>query len=366
MALLFWDGLDNYSSFSEFQTARTELILTTSLFKEFSTSGGRFGNCAYTITEANWWGTGLPSYVTSNALSEVWTGRAIYNRSQHNIILFAVSADDAALPANGWDTMVTVGFDGTLYAWRGSVRGNNLLANTGPGVLPAFQYRFVECRFKTDNTNGILEVWVDNNRVLNYTGNTKNTGASVSNTIKSVVIAGPPVVGGSGTGTYNDDIYVLDTTGSNHANTRLGDLRIATVLVNGDAGPNQLVTQNNSAQHWIAIDDAIPGSNNLDYITGSSLNNNATEMFTHAAPPSTPNVIHAVMIQTIASKSDAGNGYFHPALSIAGAQYNVATKALSTTWTTYTDNWTTSPATGVRWTYGEFANANIGFVIDSF
>lgn len=364
MALLFWDGLDNYANVSEASLARTEVVWNPTNQTQWFTTGGRFGGCAVAM---NWndFTVYSPFYYNTNGMNDIWVGKAFYNRSQHDNLVLAVSPDVGPAPANGVDTCVSVGFDGTVYLYKGEWKksGATLLANTGPGVVPAFQYRYVECRFKTDASNGVVEVWVDNSRVLNYTGNTKNTGSSVSNTIKSVFLVGPSY---NGTGNYNDDIYVLDGTGSNHANNRLGDLRIATILVNGDAGPNQLVTQNNSAQHWIAIDDAIPGANGLDYVTGSSLNNNATEMFTHAAPASTPNTIHAVMVQTIASKSDAGNGYFHPALSIAGVQYNVATKALSTTWTTYTDNWTTSPATGVRWTYGEFANANIGFVIDSF
>ena len=72
------------------------------------------------------------------------------------------------------------------------------------------------------------------------------------------------------------------------------------------------------------------------------------------------------MVQTTASKSDSGNGYFHNALSIGGTQYNTSTQSLSTSWVTYKNEWTVSPATSARWTYGEFANANIGFVIDTF
>ena len=57
MALLFWDGLDNYSTVTELQNARTDLLSLVPNTTLYTTSG-RYGGCAINDTSTLNIGTG--------------------------------------------------------------------------------------------------------------------------------------------------------------------------------------------------------------------------------------------------------------------------------------------------------------------
>lgn len=350
MALLFWDGLDSYNNMTEFANARGVNSYFASGFGQaftsaFSKTGGRFNKGC--IQGDVYVGTGLIS-ITST--SELYSGRAMYLTGNGDVIGFYGTTGSTT-----YEVYATAS-GGVVYAYNGQ---GTLLGQSAASAFAYNAWNWVEARAKISSTtstnDGIIEVWINNNKVLSNTACiTKFTSGSTG--------FGGVSMHPYGSGWAVDDYYILDTTGASPWNTRLGDCRIATITVNSDKGPNQGTVASGNSNHYVAVADA--PYNSTDYISLPASSSGSGEIFGVSALPSTNTFsVLASAIVVVARKTDAGNAAFKLSIKPGANTYNSNTQFLATTNTFFRQEWTTNPNTSSQWTFNEVANANVGFYV---
>lgn len=374
MALIFWEGFDSYSTLADLYTAE-RLNYNLSYLSSFSygnytfsATGGRFGGRAVQDCAVSFAGIGtadLSRVVFINPVNEVWTGRAIKrNISGGYLVLQCINMTGSdPMPCDG---MIRAEADGSIvvsrsatYGWWSDGTWGTTIGNTAPGVFTNGVWNFIETRWKqsttTTSSDGIVEVWLNNNLVLSIPN--ANTRVSAAN-ISTVSI----ISRDKSTNVFTDDVYALDTSGPAPWNTRLGDCRIVSVAVNADANPNDGVVSTGNVNHWTVVDE-IPYSA-ADWLTLGSAGVGTGEMFKHAALPST-NVfsVLATSVVAVAGKSDAGNATFKLSIQSGSTRANSNTQYLSTSNSYYRQDFTTNPDTSAQWTNSQWEASNVGVFI---
>lgn len=385
MALLFWEGFDSYSSITDFNNiSRSNVsIVQEATYNATVESGiGRFGGNGLRVNDTDH-SHGQLSF-TGTPITDMWIGKAGYIPSG---LAYAsegciINAFNMSGSLNIWDPelMLQVKANGAIYVytggeyrynWTSSSAGGygytSLLGNTPPNTFGFNTWYYIETRYKPSSSNvssdGIVEVWMNNRQVLNLTNvnNRKtNTFSSVVNCILTGTSGGD--FAGQGPNLIADDIYVLDTTGPAPWNTRLGDLRIATVVPNADVGPNQ-GTPSSGNTHYSVVDESVP--NLTDFITFSASATDEGEMFSHASLPTSNgnDGILATALIVVGRKTDAGNATLKLSLQTNNARYNSNTQYLTTSNSYFRQEWITNPNTGLQWSNTDWHSANIGFYI---
>lgn len=169
---------------------------------------------------------------------------------------------------------------------------DNVLATSAGFALSANRWYFIECRVLVANTGGIVQVWVDEQLRINFTGDTQSSGNPWADRIR--YLEGTADV-------YLDDPYVLDTTGTVN-NSRLGDVACAGLAVTG-AGDAAQFTPVGAAANWDCVDE-IPPDDATTYVQSSTLD----QRDLHALEdlPQELTDVKAVVLAARAQKSDAG------------------------------------------------------------
>jgi hypothetical protein len=243
-------------------------------------------------------------------------------------------------------------FTGTTWKlFRGDQNGT-LLA-TSPDVPPGWHY--FEFKVTISDGAGIAQYRMDGGttNLINFSGDTKNGGTTTD--IDQVGIG----TYGGGVGVYIDDIYILNTSGSVN-NDFLGDVRIATMMPNGNGNRSQLTgSDGNSTDNYLLVDEQ-PYST-ADYVGSATAGQGDT--YTMANLPTTAQSIAAAKIASIMLKSDAGAASAKHVLRRAGTDYFGATRVLSTSAVVYSDIWETDPSTAAAWTETNINAAEAGMEV---
>lgn len=360
MALIFWDGFDSYNSTSELSAVQSRLVVGfDASFGDVPAligGAGRFGGKG--MRSGSYTNYGLVNTADFTP-TELYQGKAVYNTGVNNIMAFwGSTVVNASYP----DIYLRVD-SGYVYAYR-MINNNGttiLIGQSSTAVAPYNSWHWLEARCVKSSTNsaadGILEVWVNNQKVISNTATPtiQNNGSTYLHGSFGFHRFAP-------SGSYWDDPYCLDTSGPAPWNTRLGDCRIASIAVNSDAGPNDGTVSTGNTNHWTVVDE-IPYSA-ADWLQLSSLSSDAGEIFKKASIPST-NVfsVLATAVVAVGGKTDAGNAAFKLSIQSAGTRANSNTQYLSTTNTFYRQEWVTNPNTSSQWTTSEWEAANVGVYI---
>lgn len=236
---------------------------------------------------------------------------------------------------------VNVTSTGNLNVRRGD--GNDpLIASTTGMPIVVNTWHFVEARFVIDDTNGIVQVWVDGTQVLDFLGDTKNAGTNT--TIDSVLL-------GRGRGSNLDfaDIHFHDGT------TPLGPCRPVFLLPTG-AGANTDLTPN-TGTNWEAVDEATPDGDTT-YVSSQI----EGDIDTYQLADLPAGDFDVLAIQTIASarRDDTGPKYFRPSLRVGATNYPGTSQSLSASYATYMEVFDENPATVAPWVDTEINALNAG------
>lgn len=246
-------------------------------------------------------------------------------------------------------------------------RGSTVIA-TGARQLVFDNWYYFEFKGTIDATAGTFDVKVDGvlePGLTGFTGNTRNGGATGQwNRVC--------LLNNTGQGSYFDDFYACDLSGSRH-NDFLGICRIETLApvldavalgtyhewtVGGQAAPL-------STDHASYIDEVPPNEN--DYCKSSTVG--AKETFRFPAP-TTPNTVFGALLgmQTdlYAALSDIGNRTLSTLVRTGGADYEGAAfvpaiRTFQTSWEVRPVN----PNTGLPWTLAEIAAVEMGIKVVS-
>lgn len=324
MSLIFMDGLDEYTGFSDPSFPYGSNLL-------FSTSGGRFGGGCGELTGYYSHGT----LVFPSTETEVWLGFA-FNVQQ------TVTSGNAVIgqfnSASGIESTLTLGPSGVWKTWSGATSAQ--IGSSGTAPVAIGQWHWVELHMVISATVGVFELWIDGVQIVNATG--VDTAGSGGSSLVSWEFGGQ----NNACELNFDDIYVLNTTGSVN-NTRLGDSKIETLRPASDASPNDGALTSGTS-HYAMVDEL-----QNDGVTTTTTLTNASgqeELFGIGSLAGTPSSIYAVRVMAIAAKSDAGSCNLETVINSGGTVSTGPSTALTTSFGIVSTIQETDPNTSAAWT----------------
>lgn len=198
----------------------SDLLARYSGVSSIATGAGRNGGKALQVGSSSY----MEIYATIPATTEVFATVALSRDSKIGHFLKFGNED-----GNSSHVKISVNSSGAI-----EVKNNtNLIGSSAAGIVPATGYTSFQVRVVISNTTGVVQVRVN--------GGTENvidlanvdTLFSTPAYITRVSLGDFNSGGPFGAGVYYDDFAVWDTTGTVN-NGWLGDLRIDTILPNGD------------------------------------------------------------------------------------------------------------------------------------
>src|SRR5580765_5738491 len=234
---------------------------------------------------------------------------------------------------------------GVLRA-RLSNANNATLLGTASTAFPADSWHVIDWRVQiTSVTVGIVEVWLDGNRVINFSG---DVAASAVANVQFLLLGhvSPTVSGGTGMYIAVDDLAINDTAGTLN-NGRAGDGRVVLLTPSGAGSSTQFTRGGTDTGANFSQVNELPPS--MGQYVGSSTvaQRDLYAMTDVGVAVSSINVVEAI---ALAQNSDAGGGSIGPTIK-SGATINEATAiGLSTSAAYVTSRWETDPNTSAAWT----------------
>ena len=302
----------------------------------------RAGN--YCLKVASTAGSLGPTYKSLNlpaAKTDLWIRFAFFvHPVAAGEITFAYAYEAAAAPQTALTYTPT---DGLLRAYRG---GSVLLA-TASTSFAVDTWHVIEWRTQiTSASAGVIEVWLDGNRVINFSGD--NTNSSTLN-VQSILLgqaSSTSLAGTTGLYLAFDDIAINDTAGTIN-NGRPGDGRIVLLKPSGAGTTTQLARggTDTGANHT-QVNETPPSM--AQYVGSATVGQR--DLYALDNLGVAVQSINTVEVIALAMNSDAGGGFIAPTLK-SGATTNEATAiGLSTSAGYVRSQWETDPNTGVAWT----------------
>lgn len=311
-SLLFGDSFDSYNSGTEF------------IMRGWSTSSMSVYASGRNGKAIDPWGN--PFCAIPNT-ADVVVGLASYFRQYSFIIVKLMDGTTG-------QTELYLNSDGTI-----SIRRNGTVLATTTAMYTTNTWYHIQFRTLVADSGGVAELKINNEVVLTYTGDTKNTTNAYVNRVQLL------------NGQYADDFYV--------ANGYLGDLK-GVVLRPSANGTNSAWAVSGAASQYMAVDDTYP--NTTDYIASSLAGSKCDFEFTD--PTGLGEIIGAHLITT-AMKDDAGSRVIRPYALIDGVIYYGSNISLGSSYVSYAEMFNTNPATGLAWTIYELTNAKFGVEVVS-
>ena len=327
----------------------------------FSTTAGRFGQGA--VVFGGYANTLIKSF--SSPLTEIWMGCAFNPATGANIpcnfftILGIINAEVLITynPVTGeW-----AGWLGPYTSNSGGEASSAVKLISGNYSIGSGAWHYIEFHYKiSNNSNGILELWIDGIQIFNSTSaNTSYTGSTV---FYSILVGG--TIGSSSIAGIFDDWYILDPTQGSTNITRLGDSRIETLVPISDAGPNQGTPSNVSVgtgQHYTMVNE--PQNNNGATYLSMAPTPGTEELFGLSSLSSIPLNIWGVRVLNIVEKTDGGYTQGNAVIrSGSVTEYGPNQQILSTFFGQY-GIFEVDPNTGTEWTYDSVNAADAGFAV---
>lgn len=341
MAVLFMDGCDNYAATADLTkkwTSNTNQSAVT-----FNPTAGRFGGgCIHFVANTGYLTKSIPN--SSTFVMGCWhkIGTAGAMQSDN---LFKLKQSGAGA-AHG--VIVKIEADGAIALYMSddpvakAVSSNKLIANIGYSI----QMKAV-C---ANGANGSIEVRVGNVTWVSWTGDTyvSNTGGTW----------GTFELHGQGlANSYVDDVWLLNNTGTVNTNW-LGDMRIQTNSLDGDAAITQDWTPLTGPGLYTEVNETNSGDDDASYISTATVGHKSR--FTVSDMTAVPAYVAAVQVTSRAKKTDAGARSFRVYVNSSGTEQAGATQALQTDYLSHQDMFEVNPNTGAAWTQSAIDALEIG------
>lgn len=298
-------------------------------------------------------------------------GQCITNSADGNSSISKVLDAQATWISGAAVLYPSVALDGYIFMWLDSttlqlelrkntsgilyVTRNGTTLATGTTPLTAGVYAYIEWKVTIANAGGTVEVKLNGNTEISFTGDTQNTANATANTFKLM---------DNSAAVYIDDLYICDGTGSAPTNDFLGDCRVEALFPNGNGNTsNGTGSDGNSVDNYLLVDENGPGPNSdTDYVEWASVGDKDTYTFTNLTP--TLGSVFGVQMLPFARKTDAG---FRKVVSVArlsGTETDSSDKSLSTSYSYYPDIRETKPGGG-SWSITDVNNAEFGLKVSA-
>ncbi|MEK7774565.1 MAG: prepilin-type N-terminal cleavage/methylation domain-containing protein [Candidatus Zixiibacteriota bacterium] len=131
----------------------------------------------------------------------------------------------------------------------------------------------------------------------------------------------------------------------------------AIIRPNGNGSITNVPQSTGCGSHWQCVDE-VTADDNGSYVSRNS-NSWSTDVYTLENPAHDSCAVATVTVYCRA-KMDNAQGDVRPTVYVSGNEYNGTQQALTTSWADYSHSWTTNPATGAAWTWGEIDNLQAG------
>lgn len=344
MALLHMDGCDIYSSTTDL-AARYPGSSVSSI--GISTTAGRFGGgCIYPNSSSGVSYLG-PIVVTHTTLAII-AGGAFLPRVENDypIIQFGNSTGNSA---NNCELSLTF-TAAQLILRRGGPSGTILASSAS--TYPAL-WHHVEAKATVANSGGTVEVRINGNTVISYTGDTMQSTSGTAG-IDRVWFGGYSSVTAP-----CDDIYVMDTLGTS-MNNFIGDCRINTLVPVSDAAA--AFTRSTGASNWSCVDEMRTNSD-TDYVQSATVGH--IDRYGYSDLAAAVATVYGVQAVTWARKTDATARTMRNLVESSGTTSTGASYALLTGYAPYATILTVDPATSTAWTPSGVNSVTAGFEVVS-
>lgn len=356
MSLLYMDGFDA----QDFTLRGWAPIASSGTPVATLTSVTPFGSgYAVTITGPNSTNANGGFVRSIPATAQIYAGAYIQDNSVNGTWgnhLFGLSSDGGVTShiylehSNSGSLLLYRG--STLTGSGGGAPNGTLLASSVAGALPLSSFHRVEMSAKIDSTTGTVEVRVDGQTVLNFTGNTRNGGTSTNiDTISFVCSEG---FYSSSNAITIDDLYVCDNQGTVN-NTFLGDVQVQTIFPIA-AGSTTQFTPTGSASNYVNVND-VPDSSSTYNSSSTAGQRDTYAMGDLAAGTGT---IYGVQQVMHSFKTSYGNATLKAAQK-SGVTVSYGTAhSLSPSNAAYLDLFETNPATSAPYTASDVDGLEAG------
>lgn len=224
------------------------------------------------------------------------------------------------------------------------LRGSTLIA-TGATTIPNGSWFYLEVSVTISDTVGEVHIRLNGAPTdeISFTGDTKNGGTAA--TIDRVQFSSG-WAGGLGS-VHLADCYILNDTGAAPNNNFLGDVAVRTLSPASNGTYSQLTgSDGNSVDNYLLVDEHAYSS--TDYVGSATVGQK--DSYVMADLPAGVSTVYAMQVTGLMAKSDAALAQARYIVRSGGTDYNGATRALGTTYVSYSDIFVTDPATGVAWT----------------
>lgn len=237
--------------------------------------------------------------------------------------------------------------DGTIGAFRGTTPTAVTRVAVSDLAVPQSTRVYLEVKIVVHNTDGVIQIRMDNELIMDYAGNTRNSQVSVNrwNALRFAGIAGSNL-----SLSYNyDDLYVFDGTGSD-CNDFVGDQRIDAQQATAD-GTHQDSTPSTGSDRYEMINDSTPNGD-TDYNRLSAAGQ--TDTFTFPDVPVPGAKVTAVQLNMYCAKEDAGPNDLKAVWRLGGTDYLSDARGATSSYSDRHFGWSRRPSDS-----GEITTADI-------
>jgi hypothetical protein len=240
--------------------------------------------------------------------------------------------------------------DGTLSVVNGS--GTVLASTASPFVLPTGIWVYIEFKLTPHNTAGVYEVRVNESTWLSGTGaNTRNSANNQATAVR--------LIGAASLSAY-DDFYICSDEGST-CNTFYGNYFIEALFPNANGNTNAWAgSDGDSTNNYLLVDDTSPPDDDTTYVKSPTSGDIDLYGFPDLSAAATAGLIRVAQVSVRARKDDALARQIAVVTRSGGANFDGATKTMTTSYVTSYESWEVDPATGVAWTGANLNSAEFG------
>lgn len=248
---------------------------------------------------------------------------------------------------------IAISTTGLIAAYRGGV-GGTLLGTASANLSFLTDWRMVEAKVLVDDSAGTVEVWVDDEKVLDLSGqDTRNGGTGV---VDNVGVGRQT----STTGSLGfDDFYVIDSGDGTGRTSRIGSaFRVENLFPNAAGDLTEWAPSTGS--NFQCVDEAFSfSSSDTDYVSSSTTGHR--DLYNVASMGgNTPSAIVCVKPLIAARKDDAGARTIRSLVKSNGTVGNGGSHTLTTTYQHFGSIYENDPGTGVPFVPADIASLQIG------
>lgn len=240
--------------------------------------------------------------------------------------------------------------NGSLSVHRGD---GAVLGSTPILVYKADTWLYVELKVVVANAGGRAILRVDENVLVDYTGDTQATATAEIDEL---------YLYNSGNDDAVDDLVVMDTAGT-RCNDFLGDVNVSAHVADaaGALAEWTPLASTNVSQ----VDDPLGAHHDADSTYNSSATAGQRDLFGLSDLAPAGAAVKAVVVQADLRKDDAGARSARTLVRTGGANFAGATEAVSNSYVGHRTTYEANPDTGADWTVAEVNALEAGYELVS-